>query len=151
MLYVGSNQFKNSEVNTTLDSSEIEEIGLSIGVFNDESIHFISKFKFNNLKILYLQANNLSSLSFINDLELPNIKEIWLKNNKLDDFYPLSKYKTLNFINLSGNCIKNIDKLVSFIDEFKELKEIDIKDNNIDFNDKKNVNIILEVKKKKKY
>ena len=151
MLYVGSNQFKNSEVNTTLDSSKIEEIGLSIGVFNDESIHFISKFKFNNLKILYLQANNLSSLSFINDLELPNIKEIWLKNNKLDDFYPLSKYKTLNFINLSGNCIKNIDKLVSFIDEFKELKEIDIKDNNIDFNDKKNVNIILEFKKKKKY
>ena len=149
-LYVGSNQFKNSEVNTTFDSSKIEEIGLSIGVFNDETIHFIHKFKFNNLQILYLQTNNLSSLSFIDNLELPNIKEIWIKNNKLDEFYPLSKYKTLNFINLRGNCIKNIDNLNSFIDEFKQLKEIDIKDNNIDFNDKKNENIISEIQSKKK-
>jgi len=148
ILYAGYNRFKNSEINTIFDSSKIEEIGLSNGVFNDETIHFINKFKFNNLQILYLDTNNLSSLSFIDNLELPNIKEIWIKNNELEEFYPLSKYKTLNFINLRRNHIKNIDKLISFLDEFKQLKEIDIKDNNIDFNDKKNENFISEVKKK---
>jgi len=149
-LFVGSNQFKNGEVNTIFDASKIEEIGLSIGVFNDKTIHFIHKFKFDNLQILYLQTNNLSSLSFIDDLELPNIKEIWMKGNKLNEFYPLSKYKTLNLINLRGNCIKNIDELNSFIAKFNQLKEIDIKDNNIDFNDKNNENIILEIQNKKK-
>jgi len=148
ILYAGYNRFKNSEINTIFDSSKIEEIGLSNGVFNDETIHFINKFKFNNLQILYLDTNNLSSLSFIDNLELPNIKEIWIKNNELEEFYLLSKYKTLNFINLRRNHIKNIDKLISFLDEFKQLKEIDIKDNNIDFNDKKNENFISEVKKK---
>ena len=71
-----------------------------------------------------------------------------MKGNKLNEFYPLSKYKTLNLINLRGNCIKNIDELNSFIAKFNQLKEIDIKDNNIDFNDKKNENFISEVKKK---
>ena len=148
-LYTGSNQFKNSEVNINFDSCKIEEIGLTYGVFNDETIHFINKFKFDNLQKLFLHSNKLSSLSFINDLELPNIKEIWINNNLIDEFYPLCKYKTLNIINISRNCIKNIDKLISFIDEFTELKEIDLRENNnIDFNDNKNEIIISEAKKK---
>ena len=148
-LYAGSNQFKASEENITFDSSKIEEIGLTYGVFNDETIHFINKFKFDNLQKLFLHSNKLSSLSFINDLELPNIKEIWINNNLIDEFYPLCKYKTLNIINIRRNCIKNIDKLISFIDEFTELKEIDLRENNnIDFNDNKNEKIISEAKKK---
>ena len=148
-LYAGSNQFKASEENITFDSSKIEEIGLTYGVFNDETIHFINKFKFDNLQKLFLHSNKLSSLSFINDLELPNIKEIWINNNLIDEFYPLCKYKTLNIINIRRNCIKNIDKLISFIDEFTELKEIDLRENNnIDFNDNKNEIIISEAKKK---
>mgnify|MGYP002625011170 CR=1 FL=1 len=147
-LYTGCNQFKNSEVNTTFDSSNIEEIGLTYGVFNNETIHFIHKFKFNNLKKLFLHSNKLSSLSFIEDLELPNIKEIWINNNLLEDYYPLCKYKTLNIINIRKNCIKNIDNLISFIDEFTQLKEIDMKENCIDFNDNKNESLISDAKKK---
>ena len=148
-LYAGSNQFKASEENITFDSSKIEEIGLTYGVFNDETIHFINKFKFDNLQKLFLHSNKLSSLSFINDLKLPKIKEIWINNNLIDEFYPLCKYKTLNIINIRRNCIKNIDKLISFIDEFTELKEIDLRENNnIDFNDNKNEIIISEAKKK---
>ena len=147
-LYVGSNQFKNSEVNTIFDASQIEEIGFSIGVFNDETIHFIHNFKFDNLQKLFLHTNNLSSLSFVDNLELPNIKEIWINNNKLEDFYPLYKYKTLNIINIRGNHIKNIEKLIQFIDELANLSEIDISQNDFDFNDKKNENIISEAKKK---
>ena len=147
-LYTGSNQFKNSEVNINFDSFNIEEIGLTYGVFNNETIYFIQHFRFNNLQKLFLHSNKLSSLSFIDNLELPNIKEIWINNNLIDDYYPLCKYKTLNIINMRRNCIKNIDKLISFIDEFMNLREIDIKDNNIDFNDSKNESIISEAKKK---
>ena len=71
-LFVGLNKFKKeiSEIdeNTIYDLSTIEEIGFTKGVFYDESIDLISKFKFENLKILYLSCNNLSSLSFVDKL-----------------------------------------------------------------------------------
>jgi len=150
ILYVGSNKFNNYEKDTTtiFDLSKVEEIGLSNGVFNDESIHLIQHFKFNNLKKLFLHSNNLSSLSFIDNLDLPNIKEIWINNNSLNEYYPLCKYKTLEYIILRRNRIRNIANLISFIGEFKQLKKIDIKFNEIDFNDFRNENIISEIKRR---
>jgi hypothetical protein len=147
-LYFGSNNFNNNKINTTIDASKLEIIGLTNGVFNNESIYFIQYFRFNNLQKLYLHSNNLSSLSFIEDLNLPNIKEIWVNNNSINEYYSLCKYKTLEFINIRRNCIKNIERLISFIEEFIQLKKIDIRYNNINFNDNKNENIILEAKKR---
>jgi Leucine-rich repeat (LRR) protein len=150
ILYAGSNKFNNNEINTNtfFDLTGVEEIGLTNGVFNNETIHLIHHYRFNNLKKLFLHSNNLSSLSFIDKLELPNIKEIWVNNNSIDDYYPLCKYKSLEFINVRRNCINNIDNLISFIEEFIQLKKIDIRYNNIDFNDNKNENIISEIKKR---
>ena len=117
-------------------------------MFNDESIYLIQHFKFNKLKKLFLHSNNLSSLSFIDNLDLPNIKEIWINNNSLTEYYPLCKYKTLEYINIRRNRIRNIANLISFIGEFKQLKKIDIKFNEIDFNDTRNENIISEIKRR---
>ena len=147
-LYAGPNQFKNSETNITFNTVKLKEIGLINGIFTNESIHFIHNFKFDNLKRIFLYGNNLSSLSFIDKLELPNIKEIWLNDNLIDEFYPLCKYKSLKVIKVKKNKINNIDKLISFIDEFTKLRIIDISDNIIDINDIKNEEIILEAKKK---
>ena len=147
-LNVGANQFKNSEIKITFNAIKLIEIGLTNGVFNNESIHFFHNFKFNNLKIIFLNNNNLSSLSFIDKLELPNIKEIWLNDNLIDEYYPLCKYKTLKVIKIKKNKINNIDNLISFIEKFTKLKEIDISDNNIDLNDNKNIQIISEAKNK---
>ena len=144
ILFIGSNNFKNNKINTYIDTSNLEKIGLTTGAFNDESIHFIQFFRFNNLLILYLHSNNLSSLSFVDKLDLPNIKAIWVNNNKLDDYSPLSKYKTLEYINIRRNLIKNIDNLISFMENFIGLKKMDITYNNIDFSDNKNKNIISE-------
>ena len=146
-LYVGPNQFKNSEINIIFNTVKLKEIGLINGIFNNESINYIHNFKFDNLKSIFLYGNNLSSLSFINKLELPNIKEIWLNDNSLNEYYPLCKYKTLKVIKIKKNKINNIDNLISFIGEFTKLREIDISDNNIDFNDIKNEEIISEAKK----
>ena len=147
-LYAGYNNFNKNKINTTINTSNLEVIGLTRGVFNDESIYFILYFRFNNLQKLYLHSNNLSSLSFIANLDLPNIKVIWVNNNAIGDYFPLCKYKTLEIINIRRNCIKYIGNLILFIDRFPGLKQIDISLNNIDFNDNKNKNIILEAQKR---
>lgn len=107
----------------------------------------VHNFSFNNLEILFLHSNNISSLSFIADLELPKIIEFWINSNYIKEYYPLAKYKTLEKIIIRNNNINNIDNLVSFVNSFKNLKELDIKGNNIDLNEGKNEDIILDVKK----
>ena len=141
-LYIGLNKFnkKISEIddNTIYDCSTIEEIGLTKGVFSDESIDLISKFKFENLKLLYLSCNNLSSLSFVDKLncKIENLEEIWLTSNDISEYYPLIKYTNLIKIILKDNIINNIDKLVDFVKQFKRLKIIDFTENEIDKNNK---------------
>ena len=73
---------------------------------------------------------------------------MWVNNNSINEYYSLCKYKTLEFINIRRNCIKNIDNLIPFIDGFNGLKKLDISYNNIDFKDNKNINIILEAGKR---
>ena len=147
-LYIGSNRFIDNEDNIKFDASNLTEIGLSNGIFNDKSIRHINNFMFNNLKIIFLYSNDISSLSFINKLELPKIKEFWINSNFIDEYYPLCKYKTLEKIMIRNNYIKNIDNLVSFVETFKKLETLDISGNNIDLNDKDNEDILLEVRGK---
>ncbi len=146
-LYVGLNKFNNSEIDIKFDSYKMKEIGFTGGIFNDESIHIIHNFSFDNLEILFLHSNNLSSLSFIDKLELPKIIEFWINANHIKEYYPLTKYKTLEKIIIRKNFIDNIDDLVPFVKSFNNLITLDIRENNFDLNDSKNESIILEVKK----
>ena len=147
-LFAGLNKFNKelSEIdeNTIYDCSTIEEIGLTKGVFSDESIDLISKFKFENLKYLYLSCNNLSSLSFVDKIncKIENLEEIWLTSNDISDFYPLIKFNNLKKIILKDNIISNINKLVDFVKHFNGLKKIDFTENEIDKNNKYNAEII---------
>jgi hypothetical protein len=147
-LYIGSNKFIDKGDNIKFDASNLTEIGLSNGIFNDKSIRLINNFSFNNLEILFLYSNDISSLSFINNLELPKIKQFWINSNFIEEYYPLCKYKTLEKIMIRNNYIKNIDNLVSFVETFKKLETLDISGNNIDLNDKDNEDILLEVRGK---
>ena len=146
--FIGLNKFnKNiSDINedTIYDCSTIEEIGLTKGVFSDESIDLITKFKFENLKILYLSCNNLNSLSFVDKLncKIENLEEIWFTSNEISEFYPLIKFNNLIKIILKDNIINNIDKLVDFVKQFNRLKVIDFTENEIDKNNKDIVEII---------
>ena len=60
--------------------------------------------------------------------------------------YSLTKYKTLNIIEMRNNFIKNIDRLISFLEELPELKQFNIKGNNIDMYLLENAKIINSVK-----
>ena len=63
--------------------------------------------------------------------------------------YSLTKYKTLNIIEMRNNFIKNIDRLISFLEELPELKQFNIKGNNIDMYLLENAKIMNSVKKLK--
>ena len=147
-LFIGVNKFNKeiSEIdeNTIYDCQAIKIMGLTRGIFSDESIDLISKFKFQNLQLLYLSCNNLSTLSFIDKLncKIENLEEIWLVSNNLTEFYPLIKFKNLKKINLKGNRINNIEKLVDFVKHFAQLKLINFEENNIDKNNQINSKII---------
>ena len=147
-LYIGSNLFYDSKTDINFGSSNLKEIGFTNGVFNNNSIHIIKNFSFNNLEIIYLSKNNLKSLSFIKNLNLPNIKQFWAYYNFIKDYYPLKNYKTLKIINLRHNEIDNIDNLISFVESFEKLKELDISENEFDLNDEKNFYILFEALKK---
>ena len=148
-LYIGSNRFNDNQIDIKIDSSNLTEIGMSNGIFNDKSIQFINNFRFDNLEILFLYSNDISSLSFIENLELPKIKQFWINSNFIDEYYPLCKYKTLEKVILRNNYIKNINKVESFVDSFnQDLETLDISGNNIDLNDKDNEDILQKVGQK---
>ena len=59
-LYVGHNKFEEKfEEDEYIFPDSLEKIGLTIGVFSNESIKEIKKFKFINLKTLYIKGNSL--------------------------------------------------------------------------------------------
>lgn len=155
-LDINSNSF-NKEINERKDIinnefynySNLEEIIVKNGVFSDKSINLISKFLFKCLKVLDLSANDLKSLSFIYTMncDFENLEEFYLASNNITEFYPLIKFPNLKIIILEDNRISNIDKLVDFVDNLKQLKLIDLQKNDID-NNKKNIQIIKKTKSK---
>ena len=94
-----------------------KEIGLTRGVFSNDSINSISHFIFHNLEILYLSGNNICSLDFVKYLKNVNLKELWLTSNLITDFMPLIQLRTLEKILLNKNPISDIKNLKKFTEE----------------------------------
>ena len=151
-LYVGHNKFENKFNAEKYDFPDtLEIIGLTIGVFSNESINEIKKFNFKNLKTLYLKGNDLNKLDFIKNLTCVNLENIWLRNNFIDDYKPLERFKkSLKRIILRGNLISDIRGLKVFVDQFEQLNELVLSENKIDLNNNKNSEIIDQIIKLKK-
>lgn len=119
---ISSNRlFKNKEFfeNKIIDLNNIEELILSNGVFDENSINNISSFNVQNLKSLDLSCNNLSSLTFILKSKWPNLENLILNENdisKLSDL--ITQFKDIEhnlLIMLENNLIKDeqeIDDLI---------------------------------------
>jgi hypothetical protein len=119
---ISSNRlFKNKEFfeNKIIDLNEIEELILSNGVFDENSIKYISSLNVQYLKSLDLSCNNLSSLTFILKSNWPNLENLILNENdisKLSDL--ITKFKDIEhnlLIMLENNLIKDeqeIDDLI---------------------------------------
>ena len=118
---ISSNRFKNKEFfeNKTIDLNTIEELILSNGVFDENSINNIPALALKNLKSLDLSCNNLSSLNFILKSNWPELENLILNENDISELSELiMKFKNTEkniLIMLENNLIKNeteIDELI---------------------------------------
>ena len=153
ILNLGNNRYyfdKNIKYEKyNFDFSNIEELGLSSGVFSKQSIDLMKNFKLDNLKSLYLCSNNLTSLSFVEKINSDKLEVLWLSNNYLKEFYKLKKFKKLKLLNLKGNRIGNICKLNEFLCDSPEIEKIILSDNKIDLNVMQNYEIIEKANKQR--
>ena len=150
VLFIGSNNFIKNIEHINLNEAKYEfknlkKIGLTNGVFSDESIKLLSCFYFPELQELYLSGNNLSSLSCLDMLICPELNEIWLKDNRIKELSVLNKFKSLKKINLENNLIDKIDYLKQFTGPVTIL----LSNNKIDLNNDRNKIIINEIKNNK--
>ena len=118
---ISSNLFRNKKFfdNNKVELNNIEELILSNGVFDDDSIDRISKIELNNLRLLDLSCNNLSSLEFILNSDWPKLDTLLLNENDIIDLKDLitkfNKYESRININIENNLIKDekqIDELI---------------------------------------
>jgi len=77
ILYLGINKLHPDYENVKdkkviYDFSNIDDLGLSTGLFSEEAIKLLEKFNLKNIKTLYLNANNLNSFDFIDYLNCNN-------------------------------------------------------------------------------
>ena len=143
VLYVGRNIFDTNEIkkynNNKIYFPTIKLFGIT-GSLSEDTIKFFNNLVFKNLEILYISRNNLCSLKFMKDCESKKLKKFWAVTNKLSGNIKdvleclLPSKETLEIINLEENNINNLDGFDEIIDKFPKLKEINLKNNNINLN-----------------
>ena len=147
IFYIGNNRINwVNSIDIKYNFKNLITIGLTGGIFDDNTIGYINNFDFSNLKIIYLSRCDIYSLDFVKKLELPRIEEFYLNDTFVNEFCPLIKYKKLKIIEMRNNSIKNIDKLKSFFEELPKLKTFNIKGNNINMYLEENIAIMNSVK-----
>ena len=123
---ISSNRFNNKDYfqNKKIDLNAIEELILSNGVFDEESINNISSLNLINLKKIDLSCNNLSSLGFILRSNWPKLEELNLNENDISDIKELiTKFKEsikLKII-IENNLIKNENQINELIQSNKNI------------------------------
>lgn len=142
---ISSNRFKNKEFfeNKKIDLNTIEELILSNGVFDENSINNISALALKNLKSLDLSCNNLSSLNFILKSNWPELENLILNENDISELSELiMKFKNTEkniLIMLENNLIKNETEIDELIKSHSKIA-IKYKLNNEIMDDKNNDN-----------
>lgn len=125
-----------NKINKIYKFLSLKKLYLFNGIFCNETIGLLKKFKFKNLEVLDISSNNLKSLDFLIELDFVDennnklgeknipLKEIYLNNGditeneiegKKDSF---KKYTNLEKIGLRNNSITNTDCLNSITDFF---------------------------------
>ena len=104
-----------------------------------------------NLKILYLNKNDLITLACLKNIKFNNLEEFWAKFNKINDAKEIENLENKNTIEkicLNDNIIKNTDnEFLKIVSLFPNLKELNLTSNQIDLN--KNKEIINKIEEKR--
>ena len=124
----------------------IEEVDFSNGVFSEENINFMFKiFKFQNLKIIDLTSNNLKTLIFIQNIKNCPLEKLILENNEIEESQLkfLEDFENLKEVNIKDNSIKSIDE----VNKLKNIEKINLCGNKINLypNEEKDDDLINEI------
>ena len=119
----------------------------------DSGLLCLKKTNFENLEILNLENNNINDIVCFTKWKLKRLKELNLSKNNIKDISAikdiLSICNNIEKINLSDNKINDIKALDNEdIINNKNLKEIILKNNDIDFNSVEVKNILNKFKKR---
>jgi Leucine-rich repeat (LRR) protein len=148
--YIGENKLDIH--NNTKDyelPEKLEILGIT-GNFDGEDANFIEKLGIENLKVLYLSRNNISSLKYLKKFKFKRLEKIWAITNEITnikEIMNINSKENLKIINLKQNKINNFKELFNIIGDFPILEKIVLIDNNISEKE------VIEMKKriKEKY
>ena len=134
--YIGDNKFDVKELECDKSNfilpNDLEEFGLT-GIFRG-NIDFVTRLPIDNLKILYISRNELTSLKGLKNIEFKRLDEFWATNNNITDIKEIINIqgkKNVWKINLKENKISNFHELFYVIKDFKNLKKLILTGNNI--------------------
>ena len=92
IFYIGNNRInwsKKNFIDIKYNFKNLITIGLTGGIFDDNTIENINSFDFSNLKIIYLSRCDIHSFNFVKKLELPCVEEFYLNISFINEFFPL--------------------------------------------------------------
>ena len=131
--FIGENKLINDESNNYYEFPEsIEEFGLT-GIFEGENINFVKRLGIGNVKIFYISRNKITNLKSLKNIKFLRLGEFWAISNNITDIKEITNInnkENLWKINLKQNKIKNFNELFNIIEDFPNLKILNLTDNN---------------------
>ena len=114
-----------------LKEEETIEVKIDNKFFNNFDLKILTQIPLNNLKILELDNNGISTIDYLENAEFPELIVLSLKNNAIEDISVLErvKFEEIQGLLLSNNNIKDISVFKKT--KFKNLRLIDLRNNKI--------------------
>ena len=132
LFYIGENKFINDDSNDFYKfPKSLEEFGLT-GNFERENINFVKRLGIENLKIFYISRNKITNLKCLKEINFLRLGEFWAISNNITDIKEIMNIKNkknLWKINLKQNNIKNFNELFNIIQDFPNLKILNLTGN----------------------
>ena len=111
----------------------LEEFGMT-GNLDSKKAIFINRLIISNLKIFYFSRNKIDNLKYLENIYFKRLEEFWTISNQIKNIKQLKYIKgkqNLKKISLKENQINNFNELIDIIEDFPNLKELILKNNNI--------------------
>ena len=133
LFYIGENKFIFDESNNFYEfPKSLEEFGLTGNFEGDNNINFVQRLGIGNLKIFYISRNKITNLKCLENIDFLRLGEFWAISNYITDIKEIAKIKNkenLWKINLKQNNIQNFNELLDIIDQFPNLKILNLNGN----------------------
>ena len=121
----------NEKFDTNIIDTKIDEINFDSKDAGEETLKYLSKIEFTDLKKLYLKEGEIFNIKLLKDSKFEFLEILNLSRNKISDINILENVnlRELKELNLSRNTISDINVLEKV--KFEKLEKLNLKDNEI--------------------